>query len=214
MRRKRLPHARHRKQWLWIVGIVLAAALVVIWLVNIIAQFTAARSFGPELTSLCAGTVSAGELLDTMPEGKLAVLQGGGTRMHPWHNKLPDERRADSADQVDYVVCTQPSSYTVEVCKYTSGGRVKRIRYVNEVLFIDPELGELVAQDKVYGSYPDSCPKSKGVDLFTETIKGGKPGFKAFASLLAGQDPDAQLPVIPREPPTKIPVRPKPTVRE
>ena len=214
MRRKRLSRARRRKRWLWAAGSLIAVALLAVWLVNIIAQFMAARAFGPELTSLCAGYQSVAELSDAVPDGRLVVLQSSGKRIHPRHNKLPDERRADSADEADYVACLRPSSYTVEVCTYTAGGRVKRIRYGYEMLFVDPELGTPVALETVYGPYPDRCPESKGTSLFTETIKGEKPGFEAFASLFEGESSDSQPPTLRPEPTQEAPVRPEPTRAE
>jgi hypothetical protein len=180
----------------WAAVILLTAVLSMIWLVVTITQFINARSFGPELTSLCTGYEPATALSDTVPDGKLVVLQGRGKRIHPWHNKLPDDRRADSPGEVDHVVCIlRPSSYAVETCKYSMGGRAKRIRRGYEVLFVDPQRGTPVFWDEVYGPYPDRCPESKGASFLTETIKGEKPGFQEFASFLEGQPSIAQPPV-------------------
>lgn len=105
------------------------------------------------------------------------MLQGSGKRIHRFHDDVPDTRRADTADEVDYVVCIRDYSSTVQECNYTMGGRIKRIRRGYEVLAIDPALGTPVAFDRVLGASPDRCPDSKGPSRFGEKIKGDYPRF-------------------------------------
>ena len=97
------------------------------------------------------------------PGAKLLIVKGRSHSVtpHSVHFDLPDDLRADSSAEVDYLICTDLAQRVIENCLYTDGSSNNRIRRFYDIYAVDPETGTSVAHYRVYGERPRECPETR-----------------------------------------------------
>lgn len=132
----------------------------------------AVDEFGADIVDLCLDpqTPPASYPVEVGEHPRLLVLDLGKPGWHPWNNDLPAERRAETRDELDVLICAHDrqdgEQVSVEMCQYRGGGWAGvsyRYRYDVTVLALDPETGALIREDVLTGETPRECPESRSV---------------------------------------------------
>jgi outer membrane protein assembly factor BamD (BamD/ComL family) len=96
---------------------------------------------------------------------------------YDWKTQIPATWQG-SDRQTNAVVCLdEVKSYQVESCPYTNGHWITRYRYYQTVRLVDPLTQVVVAQGKLYGSWPEACPWNAWFYTYetTKTYEGDRP---------------------------------------
>lgn len=149
-----------------------------------------ARDYGKDLLSVCMEPDSMEvDLPPISTEPKFLVLTralripGLLPSLHEWHDQLPDTQRADSRDDVDFVVCVSSrQKVTYRVCQYTHGQRIKLIRLERRATVFDPRSGRIVAFERLQG--PDDAGPCPGVTDKSEKRYGSDVSYSIFHNWL------------------------------
>jgi len=89
---------------------------------------------------------------------------------------LNDKYWADSVGEIELIVCQiEIDSAVVELCRYTDGTGIARVRDRLQVTLVEAKTGEQVIDDVVLGRDPADCPsaKSGGSRAIHGTVRGG-----------------------------------------
>jgi hypothetical protein len=147
------------------------------------------RTWGEDILSLCETPAEPDFSLTALEETpKLLILETGTRNVHPWYRDLQPDWKAQSAEELDLVVCApqldEDSTEAVKIldCQFfvTSGGNMEGTQAVPvyqrfaEALLTDPKTGTVVARLNVEGrarayqtlSAEPGCPTSIGADEF------------------------------------------------
>lgn len=138
--------------------------------------------FGEALLSMCRSEYY--DDVGTFPsfEGspRFLIIEESGLP-GSWHRKLPENLRADGAEEVDLVVCLDyAEDVEVSECEYTGWKVIRRFRLARNVFVVDPQTGKTVASTTLYGDAP-VCPQ---VTDTSKSITGTQPKFDSLLTWL------------------------------
>ena len=149
------------------------------------------KTYGEDIAGLCQSAASSTpderNLKTRIRPFRLVVMKLDG-RQHSWHDKLPEEMRAEDRDSIDLVACVGDKRYydVIESCDYVDGMTggvytIKRIQYYQNVYLLNPDTGQPAKILRAWGSAPEYCPDEKyGKDNLT----GGEPSYSYFYEVL------------------------------
>jgi hypothetical protein len=149
------------------------------------------KTYGDDIAGLCQNAASETpnerHLKTRVRPFQIVVMNLDGRR-HSWHDKLPEEMRAEDRDSIDLVACVGDKKYyeEIESCDYTdsmTGGQftIKRIRYYKNVYLLNPDTGQPAKVLRAWGSDPEYCPDPV---YSKDNLTGGEPSYSYFYEVL------------------------------
>jgi hypothetical protein len=118
------------------------------------------------------------EMTGVEPGSKLLIVTGRSTLVSPHrlHFELPDDLRAESSEEVDYLICFNLMARQRQVCHYDDGSTVRRMQRFYDIYAVDPVSGSSVANGWIDGDLPRTCPESRTSGIDGE-IRGSNPSL-------------------------------------
>ena len=153
---------RGRKVAAFVVGLLVLAVLCNLSRIRRFCQKVQSRAYGTGLTSVCAmSDIARGDLHSSEGMPKVVVFEKqSGILLSTLQEELPDEWRAQTAEEVELVVCLERRMHEWQECEYIGGPSIKRYRIDYYATVVDPATTRLVAEGTVAGGIPSYCPES------------------------------------------------------
>jgi hypothetical protein len=144
------------------------------------------QEFGEDIISLCQhpGTNIPNEFYGPDKPKPWRAVVVDGDKKHEWHGELPSEARADKRAEVDVVVCASTKGrQIIEECPYIGRGDgtqyvVRRYIRYQDFIVLNAQTGERVADLRVPGAQPKTCPGTMYVN--DKPLVGKEPSFREF----------------------------------
>ncbi|MEM6284794.1 MAG: hypothetical protein AAF787_21570 [Chloroflexota bacterium] len=181
-----------------VAGCALFSVVMIIigFIISAVESSMVVDAYGEEIAGLCR-TLPMGEAdIANAPAAdgpsRLLLLRTGAQARHAWHNEMPVDWRAETADEVTLVGCVEIDDVEIEQCEYSrpdsEGGtftvRIEREQTTATVVLLNPTSGERVAERAVTGSEPEPCPPdSEDLDTM-QRLEGSVPTSHEFAAFL------------------------------
>jgi hypothetical protein len=125
---------------------------------------TVRNRYGVELASMCDPPTGGAASRDNYPykaDGVRFLILDEGIQMRDlWHGELPDDWKANSADEVDIVMCMDDRWVELDPCPIPGEEDSRNLeQHVVDVVLLNADSGRRIIEHTFRGSEPD-CPKN------------------------------------------------------
>lgn len=178
-----------------ILGIIM---LIVSMILNAVETANVNSTFGETYASTCqtvpGGQDSPDNIPDVVTPRQVLLLIANTQRRHQWHNDLPPQWRAETADDVAIIGCVEEERIELETCEYSRDSsrtedaytaRITREQYQITMTLVNAQNARRMDSLMLFGSEPDPCPEDDG-EFGSDVRRGARPQLQDFANWLEG----------------------------
>ncbi len=159
-----------------VCGVLVCVSAIAYLLVETI---TVRSRYGAELAGMCDPPTGGEASRDNFPfeaDGvKFLILDEGLQMRDLWQGDLPDDWKAETADEVDIVMCFDDAWVARTACPLADGGSREREQHVVELVLLNADNGRRIADVTFEGSLP-GCPQ----DDDTSRLRGDEVTVNEF----------------------------------
>ena len=160
------------------------------------------EEYGANIISICqlspTGQTSQNNMnIKDEGQSKFLILEDSGNSVHSFFGQLPDELKAESAEDLEFVVCIKEWKTKIQACEYSRGITITR-RQLNYDIGVFTKTKERIASFTMEGRTPQECAKSIRRDYGDNhdgQILGDPPRYTDFFNLVVSPLA-AQFPIV------------------
>lgn len=178
-----------------LVLLVLGVVMVIVGsILDAVETANVKSTYGEDLASACRPVPAGSDSVDNLPDVPtprgVLLLISDSQRRHAWHSSLPEQWRAENAEEVAIIGCVEELERELETCEYSRDSaradqaytvRIRREQHEATIVLINPSTSRRIDSLTLSGSLPEPCPEDDG-SMTSGEIQGSEVAWDDVAA--------------------------------